>query len=106
MRGQPTSRMSCSRNSSRSASRALLELLEAAPAEGPVGGPVGVVERPPGRPDGPLHVVDRGVGHLAEHFLGGRIDVPERLALAASTSSPSISILGSGCTLGASVVTP
>ena len=59
-----------------------MELLETAPAQGPVGGPVGVVEGPPCRPDGALHVVDRGVGHLAEQFLGGRIDVPERPAAA------------------------
>ena len=37
----------------------------------------GLVEGPPGRGDGPVHVHGRGVGGLAEHLLGGRVDVVE-----------------------------
>ena len=61
-------------------SRRLLELEHAALAQLLVRGPCRLVERPAGGGDGLVHVVVTGVGHLAEHLLGGRVDVVEHLA--------------------------
>jgi hypothetical protein len=41
-------------------------------------GPIGLVERPPSRADRAVHVRDSGVGHLADHFLSGRIHIGVR----------------------------
>ena len=58
----------------------VLELAQAALTEGAVGRPRRLVERPAGRDDGPVHVGSRGVGGLAQHLLGGRVDVVEGAA--------------------------
>jgi hypothetical protein len=57
-----------------------LELLQATRPQGAVGRPVRLVERPAGGGDGPPHVGRRRVGDAAEHLLGRRVDVLERLA--------------------------
>jgi len=55
----------------------LVELAQAPLAEGPVGRPLRFVEGPPRRGNGPVHVGRRRVRGLAEHLLGGRVDVVE-----------------------------
>ena len=60
----------------------VLELAQAPLAEGPVGRPPRLVEGPAGGGDGPVHVGGRGVGRLAEHLLGRRVDVVEAAAVA------------------------
>ena len=57
-----------------------LQLEQATLAQLLVGRPVRLVEGAPGGGDGGVHVLVTGVGHLAEHLFGGRVDVVEDLA--------------------------
>ena len=56
-----------------------LELQEALLAERVVGRPVGLVEGASRGRDGALHVLDAGVGDLAQHLFGRGVDVVEPL---------------------------
>jgi hypothetical protein len=59
----------------------VVQLQQAALAQLAVGRPVGLVERASGGIDGPVHVLLRGIGDLAERLLGGRVDVREGAGL-------------------------
>ncbi len=52
----------------------VVQLSQAVVAEVQIARPVGLVERPPGGSDGPLHVGDGAVGGLARDLLAGRVD--------------------------------
>ena len=83
----------------------VMELLETAPAQGSVGGPVGVVEGPSCRPMARCMSSTEASATWPSSSSVAGFTFPNVRPRLASTSSPSISILGSGCTLGASVVT-
>ena len=59
----------------------VVQLQQAALAQLLVGRPVGLVEGAPGGVDGPVHVLLRRVGDLAERLLGRRVDVGEGAGL-------------------------
>ncbi len=60
----------------------VVQLQQTALAQLLVGRPVGLVEGAPGGVDGPVHVLLRRVGNLAERLLGRRVDVREGAGLA------------------------
>ena len=78
--GQPTSATSSWRSSSCSLSIASCSCSRHFWRNAWLRRPVGLVERAPCGGDGALHVVGRRVGDLAEHLLGGGVDVVEALA--------------------------
>ena len=60
----------------------LVQLQQTALTQLVVGRPVGLVERPAGGVDGPVHVLFRRVSDFPERLLGCRVDVGERAGLA------------------------
>ena len=80
MRGVPTSAISSSRYSSRSDSSASCSCSRQRLRRARLVDQSDSSKAWRADVDGPLHVLGRGVGHLAEHLLGRRIDVLEPLA--------------------------